>query len=110
MFVLKLQREFVLGLSVTSTGSKEDRLRWSFRLYDIRRDGVIREEEMVKVVQAIFSVFGECEAGKEVSAEDTANDIFSKMDTDKNGYISEEEFIKCCMEESIFNLFSNKVR
>ena len=109
MFVLKLQREFVLGLSVTSTGTKEERLRWSFRLYDIRRDGVIRAEEMVKVVRAIFSVFGECKAEKGVSAEDAANGIFSKMDTDKDGFISEAEFIKCCMEESIFNLISNKV-
>ena len=109
MFVLKIFREFVLGLSITSAGSREDRLKWSFRLYDTNKDGVIQVEEMVKVVASIFSVFGDCEAGNEISTEKMANDIFVKMDVDKDGNVSEEEFIKCCLKENaVFNMVTNK--
>ena len=109
IFVLEIYREFVLGLSITSAGSREDRLKWSFRLYDTNKDGVIQVEEMVKVVASIFSVFGDCEAGNEISTEKMANDIFVKMDVDKDGNVSEEEFIKCCLKENaVFNMVTNK--
>ena len=107
MFVLKIFRESVLGLGITSARSREDRLKWSFRLYDT--SGGLVVEEMVKVVASIFSVFGDCEAGNEISAEKMANDIFVKMDVDKDGNVSEEEFIKCCLKENtIFNMLTNK--
>ena len=64
---------------------------------------------MVKVVASIFSVFGDCEAGNEISTEKMANDIFVKMDVDKDGNVSEEEFIKCCLKENaVFNMVTNK--
>ena len=109
IFVLKIFREFVVGLSVTSAGTREEQLRWSFRLYDLSKDGVIKVEEMVKVVASIFSVFGDFESRGEMSAEDTAIDIFSKMDVDKDGNVSEAEFIKCCLKEStIVDILMNK--
>ena len=102
-------REFVLGLSITSAGSREDRLKWSFRLYDNNKDGVIQVEEIVKAVSSIFSVFGDCKAGSEISAEKVAKDIFVKMDVDKDGNVSEEEFIKCCLkEDTLFKMLANK--
>ena len=106
---MKVFREFVLGMSITSSGSREERLRWSFRLYDISKDGVLRVEEMVKIVASIFSLFGECEVVNIASAEDTANEIFTKMDVNKDGTVSEEEFINCCLQDkTISELLTNK--
>lgn len=38
--------ELVEGLSTTSTGSPEERLRWTFRLYDASGDGLLEHQEV----------------------------------------------------------------
>ena len=37
-------------------GTEEDRLRWTFRLYDINGDGFISREEMEDVAQSVWMV------------------------------------------------------
>lgn len=50
----------MLGLSVLSRGTPEEKLRWTFSLYDINGDGFITKEEMKDVVTAIFELMGNC--------------------------------------------------
>merc|ERR1712129_140196 len=75
-------KELVLGLTIISEGSREDGLRWIFMLYDVNKEGVIKIEEMVEVITAIFNFFGDSEIV--TSAEDTASDLFTRMDVDKD--------------------------
>lgn len=51
-------QEFVLGLSTLSRGSVEEKLRWTFSLYDINGDGFITREEMTDIVTAIYELMG----------------------------------------------------
>ena len=100
-------RELVLGLSITYAGSREHRLRWFFRLYDVNKDGVIKVQEMVNAVKSISSPIGESE--NITSAEDTANEMFIRMDVNRDGTIYEEEFVNCCHEDkTIFDILANK--
>ena len=46
-------QEFVLTLSLLLRGTEEDRLRWTFRLYDTNGDGYISREEMEDVAQSV---------------------------------------------------------
>lgn len=46
------------GLSVLSRGSLEEKLRWTFSLYDINGDGCITKEEMTDIVTAIYDLMG----------------------------------------------------
>lgn len=57
MFHFLLQ-DFVQGLSILSRGSVEEKLRWTFQLYDINGDGYITREEMTDIVTAIYELMG----------------------------------------------------
>lgn len=46
------------GLSILSRGSVEEKLRWTFQLYDINGDGFITREEMTDIVTAIYELMG----------------------------------------------------
>jgi len=39
------------AISVTQTGTPEEKLELAFRLYDIDRNGVIEEHEMVEIIR-----------------------------------------------------------
>lgn len=56
--VLPRSQDFVLGLSILSRGSVEEKLKWTFSLYDINGDGLITREEMTEIVTAIYELAG----------------------------------------------------
>lgn len=56
-FVEKFQ-DFVTGLSILSRGSTDEKLRWTFSLYDINGDGCITREEMTDIVTAVYELMG----------------------------------------------------
>lgn len=43
--------EYVVAISMLIEGTPEEKLRWSFKLYDKDRDGVITREEMLEIMQ-----------------------------------------------------------
>lgn len=51
-------QDFVTGLSILSRGSIEEKLRWTFSLYDINGDGCITREEMTDIVTAVYELLG----------------------------------------------------
>ena len=46
------------GLSILSRGSMDEKLRWTFSLYDINGDGCITREEMTDIVTAVYELMG----------------------------------------------------
>ena len=54
MLNLKIfSKDFVLGLSILVNGSNEEKLEWTFHLYDLDGDGVISREEMEDLAMAV---------------------------------------------------------
>ena len=47
--------DFMDFLSSLSKGSEEEKILWSFRFYDINKDGIISRDEMIKVCDSIIS-------------------------------------------------------
>lgn len=90
--------EFVMGLSVLSRGSLQERLQWAFNLYDINGDGIITKDEMTDIVSAIYEMMGRFTEPTvdENTARDHVERVFSKMDLNKDGVISLEEFMDTC--------------
>lgn len=57
LHILHIQ-EFVQGLSTLSRGTMEEKLRWTFSLYDINGDGYITREEMTDIATAVYELMG----------------------------------------------------
>jgi Ca2+-binding EF-hand superfamily protein len=86
--------EFIACLSVTTRGTLMEQIKWIFSLYDINRDGVIECEEVLEVLKAVETLG--------VKQDDTL-DIqmkFNEMDTNKDGMLSQNEFVNGCLDDT----------
>ena len=45
-------------LSTLSKGSDQEKIAWSFRFYDVNKDGIISRDEMMKVSNDLIRVVG----------------------------------------------------
>lgn len=93
--------DFVQNLSILSRGSLDEKLRWTFNLYDINGDGYITREEMTDIVSAIYDLMGKL--AEPCIDEDTVKEkvdrIFQKMDKNQDGVVTFEEFLECCHKD-----------
>lgn len=87
-------KEFIHTLSITTRGTPEEKLKWAFRLYDLNRDGVLAQKEIVNILMSIYQMRGIEDDGLVEKAEDTAFRIFAAMDKDQDYYLSQDEFIE----------------
>ena len=55
---MRVFQDFVTSLSVIARGTLDDKLRWTFSLYDIDGDGVISKSEMTSIVSSIYGLMG----------------------------------------------------
>lgn len=92
--------DFMDFLSVLSKGSQRDKILWTFHFYDVNRDGCISRDEMMKVTDSILDLVGETAGshGMRVKMVKKQNmeEVFSYMDTNKDGVVTEEEFMAYC--------------
>lgn len=93
--------EFVQGLSVLSRGSLEEKLRWTFSLYDINGDGFITREEMTDIVTAIYELMGRLPdtLPDEDRIKSKVEGLFNKMDVNRDGVVTLDEFLDCCRKD-----------
>ena len=70
-------QDFVTGLSILSRGTLEEKLKWTFSLYDINGDGCITKEEMTDIITAIYDLMGKCiEPVDEATLKERVDHIF----------------------------------
>ncbi|XP_072122818.1 calsenilin-like isoform X2 [Mobula birostris] len=93
--------DFVIGLSVLLRGTVNEKLIWAFKLYDINNDGYITKEEMLVIVQSIYSMMGRYTYP--VIHQDTPYEhvekFFQKMDRNQDGVVTIEEFLETCQKD-----------
>jgi len=86
-------KEFVLADWTSRHGSAEENLRQIFRLFDINSDGKVEREELDKVATELSKV-GELK-------EEVVKAAFEEMDADRDGGVTQEEFIQACLQHRI---------
>lgn len=105
-------KEFVTGLSVLLRGSQHEKLMWTFRLYDVNGDEIVTREEMCAVVSAIYDMIHSSSSSssssppshvmpmdQRTSTIQHVDQLFQKMDLNRDGVISLEEFMEACIKD-----------
>ncbi|XP_038045718.1 Kv channel-interacting protein 4-like isoform X3 [Patiria miniata] len=93
--------EFVMGLSVLSRGTLNDKLNWAFNLYDINGDGYITREEMLSIIQSIYDMMGKYSepTSEDITPGEHVERVFQKMDLNKDGVVTIDEFLDSCRSD-----------
>uniref|UniRef100_A0A670J3Z3 Kv channel-interacting protein 4 n=1 Tax=Podarcis muralis TaxID=64176 RepID=A0A670J3Z3_PODMU len=94
-------QDFVMGLSILLRGTVQEKLNWAFNLYDINKDGCITKEEMLDIMKAIYDMMGKCTypVVKEDAPRQHVETFFQKMDKNKDGVVTIDEFIESCQKD-----------
>ena len=75
-------KEFLLSIHLTSfSATVEDKLKWTFKLFDVDGNGLMDQNEMLKVIQALHKLLGNQKAVTNNAADELIKKIFAKIDT-----------------------------
>ncbi|XP_050420712.1 Kv channel-interacting protein 4 [Adelges cooleyi] len=98
-------KDMLMTLSILLRGSIYEKLRWTFKLYDLNGDGCITRSELGQIVLAIHELMGKRPQGRNNSkTKDQTDIVFQKLDINQDGVITFEEFIESCLkDEAITN-------
>ena len=97
--------EFIIATHCTATSSPEDKLHWVFQMYDKDGSNSIQLSEMVELFGTLYLN----EGLEEDLATERAEKIFSLLDINNDGDITEDEFVKGCLQdEELVELLSDK--
>ncbi|XP_022701412.1 Kv channel-interacting protein 1-like isoform X7 [Varroa jacobsoni] len=93
--------DFVIGLSVLSRGSLQEKLRWTFNLYDINGDGYITKDELSRIVKAVYDLMGRAVEPlvEEHTTREHVERVFNRLDLNKDGVVTIDEFMDSCTKD-----------
>ena len=82
-------------------------------MYDVDGNGWIDLEEMTKIVKSIYTMMGPnspiCSLTD--TPEKRAKDIFCKMDTNSDGRVTRQEFVRSCIhDDKLLDLLAPNTR
>ena len=95
-------REFMLVVYIMSKGSPEENLKQIFKLLDINSDGSVTVAEFKRVIRDMFLLTNKKEVDSCIQ-ELLAEKAFIEMDSDSDGKVTQEEFIKAILSEKEFS-------
>uniref|UniRef100_A0A8D8LSE4 Kv channel-interacting protein 1 n=2 Tax=Cacopsylla melanoneura TaxID=428564 RepID=A0A8D8LSE4_9HEMI len=95
-------RDLLVTLSTLLRGSIYEKLRWTFKLYDLNGDGCISRTELTQIVQAVHELMGrknQTDAARK--AKEQIDYVFRKLDLNDDGVVTLEEFIESCLKDDV---------
>ncbi|KAK7861649.1 hypothetical protein R5R35_006566 [Gryllus longicercus] len=96
-------RDLLVTLSTLLRGSVYEKLRWTFKLYDINGDGCITRSELGEIVLAIHELMGRRahQVEDDRKCREQADRVFRKLDLNQDGVITIEEFMESCLKDEV---------
>jgi len=94
-------QDFIRGLSVMTRGTPEEKLTFTFRMYDLNGDGYITRDEILQIVQSFYQLSGPLSSytGKKFETPaQLVDEFFEELDEDTTGKISLEQYKEGAMK------------
>ena len=92
--VINFER-FMSAIDITLNGSTDEKLEWAFTMYDVNGDERISKKEMIDVVESMFDLLAKDKRGNN-DPKKHVDRIFERLDTNRDNFVSREEFIHGC--------------
>jgi len=92
-------KEFMIVLYIMSNGTAEENLRQIFKVFDLDGNGCISREEMTRICHDLSYMITIKDNPNGYNADTLGNMAFQEMDTNHDGWITEEEFITACFAQ-----------
>ena len=73
----------MLATDMTTSGSADEKARWTFKMFDTDGSGVIEMKEMVEILETLYETAG---FNKEAVLS-RAGDLFSSLDLNNDGQL-----------------------
>ncbi|XP_066203133.1 guanylyl cyclase-activating protein 3 [Saccopteryx leptura] len=81
--------EFIAAINLVVRGKMEQKLKWYFKLYDADGNGSIDKKELLNIFMSVQALNGQ----QTLSPEEFTNLVFHKIDINRDGELTLEEFI-----------------
>lgn len=97
-------QDLLVTLSTLLRGTLYERLKWTFKLYDINGDGCISRGELSEIVMAVHDLMGRRtshHAEDERKTREQIDRVFRKLDRNQDGIITIEEFLESCLKDEV---------
>ncbi|XP_030650085.1 guanylyl cyclase-activating protein 2-like [Chanos chanos] len=89
--------EYVAALHLVLRGKLEDKLRWSFKVFDSDENGRLDRRELRRIIRIIYKIkqgnITDETGNNLLTVEQVCNRIFDRIDENGDGQISLEEFL-----------------
>ena len=95
--------EFMTVFMILTGNEPEEILNRVFRIFDVDSDEVITQEEMLILVSDMHKLIKD--DMKDNTDEDLAINAFLEMDTNNDGEVSRQEFVKAVANQKVFSQF-----
>ncbi|XP_057709579.1 guanylyl cyclase-activating protein 2-like [Corythoichthys intestinalis] len=86
--------EYVAAIHLVLRGKLEDKLKWSFKVYDRDGNGCLEKEEVGHILKIIYKLKKHSDPSTTENIEDICDRIFSILDKNDDSQISLEEFME----------------
>ncbi|KAM9366773.1 guanylyl cyclase-activating protein 2-like [Symphorus nematophorus] len=92
--------EYVAAVHLVLRGKLEDKLRWSFKVYDRDGNGCLDRQEVRHIIRIIYKIKKHNDPSIKANIEDICDRIFELVDKNGDSQISLEEFIEGANKDS----------
>ena len=82
-----------MAFNIRSKGKLDERLAWTFNLYDLDSNGQIDKKELKKMFEMLFSMLNIDKKDERYNVEKRVEDVLSKFDSSGDKKLSLEEFV-----------------
>lgn len=86
--------EFLLAFNIRSKGQLEERLSWTFNLYDLDNNGHIDKKELKKMFEVLFTMLNIDKKDERYNVEKRAGEVIKKFDISGDKKLSHDEFVQ----------------